>query len=628
MAVLKKLLLDYGLYVILGVSLFRLAMTATIGGAYRDEEVVVAAGSFGLILIFIFIQWDAKAAAAAYALNLTHVARDLALSNSTLAKELKVVTDAKQARSDRKEEQGLITAAELKVKTDAKQATSDQREEQGLITAAQLKFKTDAKQATSDRGRVSAEGAALVSEKAKGVAESAALVSEKARGVAEGAALVSEKARGDAEDAVLIAEKAREDAEDAVLIAEQARRSAEEATLVAEQATLVAEKANKTKSDFLANMSHEIRTPMNAVIGLTHILQTTKLDAKQKQCVDVLQGSSESLMMLINDLLDIDKMEALDIELEHAPFSMTAVLDQVISVMSVRAKQKAVNLIVHYESGLYKTYIGDSGRIRQIALNLVGNAVKFTDSGGSVSVFFANGGKGNGKKAITITVTDTGIGIPEDKIEMIFGRFVQADASITRKYGGTGLGLSISQALAQRMGGSISVTSVVGQGSSFVLHLSLPVEASDSDSEKHYPKDIIYLDMQANALMRPILLVEDYEPNVLVATSMFNNFGYRYEVARNGQEAAERFASGKYAIVLMDVEMPLMDGYATTRHIRGIEKANAAPPVAIIAMTAHAMKGDREKCMAAGMNDYIAKPFSPHQLQAVLNKHLEKGAQV
>lgn len=502
MASFKKLLLDYALYIIFAVSLLRFAMIYVETGDNRMDELLASGFSTLLILVFIYIQWDAQR-------NAARQATDLVQANRDIAKAIKHTSDEKQS----------ATAKSLKV-------------------------------------------------------------------------------------------------------AENAIHYAQEGQASAEHAAIISEKANKAKSDFLANMSHEIRTPMNAIIGLTHVLQTTKLDAQQKQCVDVLQTSSDGLMRLINDLLDIDKMESEDVALEDAPFSMTALLDQVVSVMSVRAKQKDVNLIVHYESGLYKTYIGDSGRIRQILLNLVGNAVKFTEARGNVSVLFANGGKGNGKKSITVTVTDTGIGIPQDKIGLIFGKFVQVDSSITRKYGGTGLGLAISQALAQRMGGEITVTSVVGQGSSFVLHLSLPVQATESDAEKHYQENIIYLDMQANSARLPILLVEDYEPNVLVATIMFNNFGYRYDVARNGQEAIERFSPDKYSIILMDVEMPVMDGFETTKHIRGLEKAKGSAAVPIIAMTAHAMKGDREKCLSVGMDDYIAKPFNPHQLQAVLSKYL------
>ncbi len=518
---LKKWLIDYSLYIILALGICRLVMTFLLGGDFRNYEMMVGITSIGLISILIYIQHQAKEAAANHASGINHLADNLARDNINIAKKLKLSTDQKY-----------------------------------------------------------------------GFAEEAIIIAEHGKATAEGQTLEAQKAQE-----------------------------------YAESATLIAEKANKAKSDFLANMSHEIRTPMNAVIGLTYALQTTNLDEKQRQCVNVLQTSSEALMVLINDLLDIDRIESQQIELESAPFVMTTLLDQVISVMSVRAKERGVKLVAHYESGLYKTYIGDGGRIRQIMLNLVGNAVKFTQKGGSVSVLFANGGKGNGKKAITVTVNDNGIGIAEDKIGIIFDKFVQADSSITREYGGTGLGLAISQALAKRMGGKITVISEIGKGSSFVLHLSLPVEATSSDIEKHYQENIIYLDMQANKAILPILLVEDYEPNILVATLIFKSFGYNYEVARNGQEAVQLFSANKYSIILMDVEMPVMDGYSATRNIRLFEKKTGVTPTSIIAMTAHAMKGDREKCINSGMDDYIYKPFNPHQLQAILAKYLLQSSE-
>jgi CheY-like chemotaxis protein len=289
--------------------------------------------------------------------------------------------------------------------------------------------------------------------------------------------------------------------------------------------------------------------------------------------------------------------------------------------MSVRAKEKGINLTVKYEAGLYKTFIGDSACIRQILTNLVGNAVKFTDVG-SVSVFLSNGGRGeNGMKDVNISVTDTGIGIVQDKISDIFGKFVQADASITRRYGGTDLGLAISKSLAEQMDGSISVTSEVGVGSVFTLHLCLPVEMSES-APLYHEEYIIYLDKKENHTQLPILLVEDYEPNILVATIMLQNFGYRFEVAHNGREAIDKFTSGKYSLILLDVQMPIMDGFEVTSIIREYERTNGSVSTPIIAMTAHALKGDREKCIVVGMDDYLSKPFNPHQLQAMLIKHL------
>jgi signal transduction histidine kinase len=290
------------------------------------------------------------------------------------------------------------------------------------------------------------------------------------------------KARARAPDSAVVHAEPIFGAARAVHEAEAKLALAEEAQAKAENAASKSETSNKAKSEFLANMSHEIRTPMSAILGLANILLTTKLDDKQRLCLCALQNSAEALMAIANDFLDIDKIESGIVDLKHAPFSVATLLNQTVSIMSVKAQEKGIRLALRYEDKPYTTFIGDSGRIRQIALNLIGNAIKFTETG-EVTVTFANDGKGNGKKHISISVKDTGPGIPEDKMDIIFSRFMQADSSIVRNYGGAGLGLAISKALAENMGGSISATSVMGKGSTFVLHLPLLVEQPMGRSE-------------------------------------------------------------------------------------------------------------------------------------------------
>jgi len=368
---------------------------------------------------------------------------------------------------------------------------------------------------------------------------------------------------------------------------------------------------NHKKDEFMANMSHELRTPMNAVIGLANLLtMSNSLSAKDRKFVETLKTSADNLMDLINDLLDFSKIESGSIQLETIEFNLTEQVEKVVSIMNVRAKEKDLALHVYYPPALNRFYMGDPLRIQQILMNLVSNAIKFTDKGLVEIHIDGTFNKNSDTTMITIKVKDTGMGIPKDKQEAIFEKFMQADASISRRFGGSGLGLAITKGLVERMGGKIMLESDLGIGSTFIITLELKNTKRTSSLESFSANAAIIKPVIA----KNILLVEDYEPNILVATSILEEFGYNYDIAENGTEALRKFAHNKYDIILMDVQMHELDGMEATRRIRQIESEKNLPRTPIIAMTAHVREQDKNKCLEVGMDDYIPKPFNPNDL--------------
>jgi PAS domain S-box-containing protein len=373
-----------------------------------------------------------------------------------------------------------------------------------------------------------------------------------------------------------------------------------------------AKAANEGKSIFLATMSHEIRTPMNGIIGMTELLLDTKLTTSQREDLNVIKHSAESLLLVLNDVLDFSKIEAGKLELESIPFSVGETLDDLAKLMRFRAEEKGLELVCTVGQEVPPVVAGDPGRLRQVLLNLIGNGIKFCHEG-YVAVQCALDGRAGDDVVLRFTVTDTGIGVPDEKRKLIFQPFTQAEDSTTRRFGGSGLGLAISARLVELMGGKIWMEDGpggVGSAFHFTAKLSIAPQVADGPPTPGPAQS-------AAAVRLRILLVEDNPVNQLVAIRVLEREGHVVTLARNGEEAVAASETGDYQLILMDLEMPVMDGLEATRRIRAREAA-AGTRISIIAMTANAMKSDEERCLAAGMDGFISKPMNAAKLLRVV----------